>query len=198
MKRFSDGLLFFLALVCCGAFFLPWVKLKSVWSSDSKKMADSLQEQTDAQLGWQDFIGLDEFQRETILNEPWQGISGYQLFFDLRRDSGTAEASRYFVSQFLGSSTIPEKAYLLVLLACLPAIVVGLSLIVWKRPRTLFYVGIGLFLFYLLFRWKIAVTEGVFLVVGMPIGIGLWTIVYGLLVVSLLLLSRAAFPKSKF
>lgn len=196
-KRFSDGVLFLLAVIGVSAFFLPWIKLKTPWDPSLKKLADSLQEQTDAQLEWQDFISLNEFQRETILNDPWQGISGYQLFLDLRQDSNTSEASRYFASQFLGSSTIPEKAYLLVLLACLPALVVGLNLMIWKRPRTLVYVGIGLLLFYLIFRWKIAVTEGVFLAVGMPIGIGLWLIIYCLLLVSLLFLSRAAFPKSK-
>ena len=195
MKRFSDGFLFFLALACCAAFFFPWVKLKNGWNPDSKKMADSLQEQTEAQLEWQDLIGLDEFQRETILNEPLKGISGYQLFSDLRQDSSTVEASRYFVSQFLGPSTIPEKAYLVGLLACFPAIIVTLSLLLWKRPRTLVYIGIGLLLFYLLLRWKIAMTEGVFLAIGMSIGVGLWIIVYSLLLVALLFLIRAAFPK---
>ena len=197
MKRFSDWLLLLIAVAGCAAFFLPWAKLKTAWDPNLKRLGDLLQEQTDPQFKWQDFISLDEFQRETILNEPWQGISGYQLFLDLRQDSKTSEASRYFVAQFLGSSTAPEKAYLIVLVACLSAVVVGLHLIVWKRPRTLVYVGIGLFIFYLIFRWKIAATEGIFLLVGMPVGIGLWVIVYGLLLASLLFLSRAAFPKSK-
>ena len=198
MKRFSNGVLIFLAILSCAAFFLPWVKLKNAWNPSMKSLADSLQEQTETKLEWSDFIGLDEFEREAILNRTWQSLSGYELFMDLRQNSSTTEASRYFISQFLGGSIFPEKAYLLVLFSLLPGILSGLIIMVWKRPRTLVYAGVGLLLFYLSLRWKIAMTEGALLAVGMQVGIGFWLIIYSLLILALLLLGRAAFPQSKF
>jgi hypothetical protein len=198
MKRFSNGILILLAVLSCAAFFLPWVTLKQPWDPALKKIAISLQEATEARVEWQDFIWLDEFQREALFEREGQSLTGARIFQDLREDSATAPPSHYFVDQMIGEGTFPERAYFVALFAVLPALFSLGLILFWRRPRTLVYIGIGMFCFYLVVRWKIAMTEGARFAVGMQVGIGFWLITYVFLFVALLFWVRAAFPKSKF
>ncbi|MBX7157242.1 MAG: hypothetical protein K1X66_02480 [Verrucomicrobiae bacterium] len=196
--RASNWILIGLSVLSLAAFFLPWVKLKQSWDPALGRLADSLQEETEAKVEWQDFVGLDEFQREALFQNGWQSISGGQIFHDLRQSSSTAPPSRYFVDQMIGKGNFPERAYFVALFAMLPALIVLLMIVFWRRPRTFVYAGVGMFCFYLLVRWKVAVTEGARFAVGMQVGAGFWLISYSILGVALLLWVRAAFPKSKF
>ncbi len=180
------------------AFFLPWLKAKGHGAMDyahSELKKQEVVEDANRPLGESYFMLRTEEIRDA-LSDPLDGTSGWALLLMTRSEKpDDREKARKMIS-FLGNMESREAGILIYAVpAC--ALISACFFTVAIRVRWLFLIPLALCgLLYTFLRTGLNETYFDRLVLDLPVGLGLWISLYGLLVIIILLAIRVAFGKS--
>ncbi|GEM_PF-3189103 len=197
-KRLSSILMIASLVMVVAGFFLPWIKARAGFSAAREKISEAFHQQTDPGLGWEDFVCVDEVQQRAALRDPFKGLTGFRLAEDLRHDRKTALLSRHFAERLLPGFSAVQRGWVLVGFTVV-AMGMAAALLYWQGGEAfLIWGGCVLMTLYAVARWRLALTEGGWLLLDIHIGLGLWLWVYGLALLALGCWVRAIFPRVRW
>ena len=196
--RLAEWILFCLAAAMFLSLLLPWIKRTALYDPDGLSVAESLAAETSNPFSFEYLILPREGQLDVALMDFFRGRNAFYIFSDLRDMHGNEDESQFFVGHLLGVGNYTEKAYLFVLF---PILAMCVALVAISKPKGLrlaAYLGAALFILYLGVRLRLIFTDGARELAGVALGPGLWIWLYSVLLLSLWLILRATFPRSKF
>ena len=196
--RLAEWILFSLAAMMFLSLLLPWIKRTANYDPEGLSVAQSLAAETSTHFSLEYLLLPREGQLDVALSDFFRGRNAFYIFAELRDTHGKEDESQFFVGHLLGAGNYTEKAYLFILFPILTLCVALLAISHPKSTRLAAYLGAALLCLYLSVRLRIVFTDGAREIAGIALGPGLWIWLYGVLLLSLWLIMRATFPKSKF
>ncbi|MDX2227417.1 MAG: hypothetical protein SFY92_10055 [Verrucomicrobiae bacterium] len=194
-KILRGGLCLFGLMILAG-FFLPWVKVRVMPSQTAEKLADQIGRMLgdDRGFDWKDYVLMTGHDFKTAFNDPFEGVSGFQIPASVHEAGVRGILSRNTVEMFLGQGAIPQKSLLfyIVPLLALAGVLLGF---VGLKKRSLYLIPIFLnLLIYLWVRHQLSLTDFSRSVNQIRLGPGLWLCLYGLLFLSFFLIIPMLLP----
>ncbi|MFZ5805628.1 MAG: hypothetical protein ACOY3I_00265 [Verrucomicrobiota bacterium] len=170
-----------MCLLVIVAFFLPWMRpLPEEIAKDSKQMKEQLA--TDKSNFWLDYIGMRDRDRQDLLLDSTEGVSGYQILMEKNEKSRVGRLTQT-TSQYLFGAEQADWRIRMGILAPLFGLL-SLWFVLWEGmlSRWLLLLGLAQTFFYGFARWLM--TEGNLLHLELCWAPGIWLTLYGTLLLA--------------
>lgn len=182
-----------LVLLIVVSLFLPWIRIQPVSTSGMIERLAGVEE------NWvHDYLILHSREWKAMWQAPSTGVSGYQLILWAEDETYEGQLARIASGVLWGENSGRLWMKLLVVGPLLGLI--GLILLGTKSVsrRLLLLSGGGLVVYYLLARWRMASSLSDVLIAELVWNIGLWLHLYAILLLGMIVLIKAVYPRSRF
>lgn len=180
-----------IAFLVVSSFFLPWIKSGAKPGNTVSALTRKLMEDS---KWYERYFLLTKDQWNEAIHHPLEGWSGYELVPLLRGNGLKNRVAQWVASSILGENRIHDKAVFLYSIPATAFLTVLFLFVTYRQKWPLFIPLIGCLGLYGFIRWKLDASYFERLTLQLPVGLGLWISLYGLLLLAGILLLRLILP----